>query len=143
MFYLNDVRIIGRATRDAELKQIGENSKVATFRLVSNRRVKKRNEEYTEKSTFIDCEAWGQRAEYVAQYVKRGTPVLVQGQLETDEWETNEGQKRSKIKIYCNSVQAERPRDDTQTDEMDDSEEPVAATASTATSARSNDDIPF
>lgn len=111
MFYMNDIRFLGRAVAPAEVKEIGKDSKVATFRLVANRRIKRRDGEYTEKATFIDCEAWGQRAEYVGQYVKKGTPVLVRGQLETDEWTTSEGQKRSKLKIYCDQVQAERPRE--------------------------------
>ena len=140
MFYLNEVKIVGRATADAVVKDIGENSKVATFRIVSNRQVKKRDGTKGEKSTFVDVEVWGQRAEYAGNYVKRGVPVLVQGQLETDEWE-KDGQKRSKLKIYANSVQAERPRGESSDSDSDsDSEEPVTAGAS---SSSSSDDIPF
>lgn len=111
MFYMNDIRFLGRSVAAAEVKDIGKDSKVATFRLVANRRIKRRDGEYTEKATFVDCEVWGQRAEYAGQYVKKGTPVLVRGQLETDEWTTSEGQKRSKLKIYCDQIQAERPRE--------------------------------
>jgi len=132
MFYLNEIKIIGRATADAQVKQIGENSILATFRIVSNRQVKKRNGEKSEKSTFVDVEVWGQRAEYAGNYVKKGTPVFVQGQLETDEWE-KDGQKRSKLKIYANSIQAQRPRGES---EGSESKQPVAASSS-------SDDVPF
>jgi len=111
MFYLNEVRFLGRAVKDVELKSVGE-SRVATFRLVSNRRIKKRDGTYDEKATYIDCEVWNQRADYASQYVKKGTPVMVRGQLETDEWTSKEGQKRSKLKIYASEIQAERPRQD-------------------------------
>jgi single-strand DNA-binding protein len=110
MLNLNVVHLVGRSVADAETKDIGKDSKVATFRLVHNRRIKRRDGEYDEKATYVDCEVWGQRADYAGQYVKKGTPVLVRGQLETDEWTTKEGQKRSKLKIYCDQIQAERPR---------------------------------
>lgn len=132
MFYLNDIRFLGRAVAPAEVKDVGKDSKVATFRLVANRRIKRRDGEYTEKATFVDCEVWGQRADYAGQYVKKGTPVLVRGQLETDEWTSSEGQKRSKLKIYCDQIQAERPR------------EPVAAsTDGAAAAAAVPADLPF
>jgi len=111
MFYLNEVRFLGRSVKDAELKNVGE-SRVTTFRLVSNRRIKKRDGNYEEKATYIDCEVWNQRADYASQYVKKGTVVMVRGQLETDEWTSKEGQKRSKLKIYASEIQAERPPQD-------------------------------
>lgn len=139
MFYLNEITLLGRATKDAVLKNVGKDSKVTVFRLVSNRRIKRRDGEFIEKPTYVDCEVWGLRAEYAQERVKRGTPVLVKGQLETDEWTTDDGQKRSKLKIYCNSVQAERPRDEQRPrDEPNDSGQAVTAGAT-----NSSDDVPF
>ena len=139
MFYLNEIRLLGRSVKDAEFKNVGKDSKLAVFRLVSNRRIKKRDGEYGEKATYVDCEVWGQRAEYARDNIKRGTPVLIAGQLETDEWE-KDGQKRSKLKIYCNSVQVERQKTDSAGDGQGSektSSQPVAAAASTT------DDVPF
>lgn len=136
MYYLNEVRLLGRSTKDAEFKTVGNDSKLATFRLVSNRRIKKRDGTYSEKATFVDCEVWGQRAEYAKDYIKRGTPVLIAGQLETDEWE-KDGQKRSKLKIYCNSVQVERPKGNGETDQSSQAETVGAGATS------NKDDIPF
>ncbi len=140
LFYLNDVRMIGRATADAKVKNIGENSKVATFRIVSNRQIKKRDGTKDEKSTFVDVEVWGQRAEYAGNYIKRGTPVLVMGQLETDEWE-KDGQKRSKLKIYGNSIQALRTDGPKTEDggERQENAKPEAAKEPVAAAADSND----
>ena len=136
MFYLNEIKIIGRAVADAHVKDIGENSKVATFRIVSNRQIKKRNGEKDERSTFVDVEVWGQRAEYAGNYIKKGTPVFVQGQLESDEWE-KDGQKRSKLKIYGNSIQAQRPRSD------DDDSGRSNESRQTAKAGVGSDDVPF
>lgn len=106
MINLNKTFFFGRATRDAEVKSVGE-SQVAVMRLVSNRRIKKRSGEYEEKATFVDVETWGQRAEFAGQNVKKGVPVFVVGRLESDEWTTAEGQRRSKLKIYANELQVD------------------------------------
>lgn len=143
MFYINEVRFLGRAVKAAELKNVGE-SKVAVFRLVSNRRIKKRNGEYDEKATYIDVECWNQRADYASEYIKKGTPVLVRGQLETDEWTSKDGQKRSKLKIYASEVQAERPRSESSTTSDSVSEEaktPVGAAVGDSDGTPS--DLPF
>lgn len=149
MFYMNKVYFLGRAVKAAELKSVGE-SKVAVFRLVSNRRIKKRNGEYDERATYIDVECWNQRAEYASSYIKKGTPVLITGQLETDEWTSKDGQKRSKLKIYASEVQAERPRDESSTSDGADSADgayaktPVGATVSGGGDGSSaSNDLPF
>jgi len=136
MFYLNEVRFLGRAVKAAELKSVGE-SKVAVFRLVSNRRIKKRDGEYDEKATYIDVECWNQRADYASQYISKGTPVLVRGQLETDEWTSKDGQARSKLKIYASEVQAERPRGDS------DSDGGGSSDSDSSDSDSSTNDLPF
>lgn len=88
----------GRATRDAELKQ-AQSSQVCTIRLACNERVKQKNGEYKEKTVYIDAECWGQRAEFAATHVKKGSIVSVVGKLEQDEWGEGEN-RRSKHKIY-------------------------------------------
>lgn len=132
MFNVNSVIYSGRATRDAELKSVGENSKVCTFRLASNRKIKKKNGEVEEKATFIDCEVWQQRAEFASQYIKKGTQVLVQGRLETDEWTTANGDRRSKNKVYCDNVQV--PFDSNR--QSSDAKQPVTA-------ASDSEELPF
>jgi single-strand DNA-binding protein len=131
--------MIGRATADAKVKQVSESSQVATFRIVSNKQIKKRDGTKDEKSTFIDVEVWGQRAEYAGNYIKRGTPVLVRGELETDEWE-KDGQKRSKIKIYGVSVQALRT--DAKTDATADGDGAQAPKKEAVAAAAGGDDDP-
>jgi single-strand DNA-binding protein len=90
----------GRATRDVELKE-ARDSKVCTIRLACNERIKQRDGEYKEKTVYIDAECWGQRAEYAAENIKKGTIVSVTGKLEQDEWGEGEN-RRQKHKIYVN-----------------------------------------
>ncbi len=101
--YLNLMQIVGRATRDVELNDLG-NSKVTTFRIVSNKRIKKQDGSFEERATFIDCEAWGQRAEFASKFIKKGMRVYVSGELEQDEWENKAGERRQKHKIYVQVV---------------------------------------
>lgn len=101
----NNVFLIGHVTKDPEVKDVNQ-SKVATFRLAINRSYKKGNE-WVEKPTFVDCECWNQRADYIKARVQKGTEVFVRGRLESDEWE-RDGERRSKLKIYVLEVQAGR-----------------------------------
>lgn len=96
--YGNVTVLFGRATKKPELRQVG-NSQACTIRMVSNKRIKGRDGEWTEKSTYIDAECWGSRAEYAARAIDKGTMILVVGELEQDEWESN-GEKKQKHKIY-------------------------------------------
>lgn len=133
MFYENVVVMTGRSVKDAEIKDVGS-SKVCSFRLVVNKRIKQRNGEYGEKSCYIDCEAWGNRAEYGGKYIKKGSVVRVMAELEQDEWESN-GQKRQKHKLYVNDIQVERPKGD-------DDGDSAPATAG-AQSSGGGSDLPF
>lgn len=105
----NCVFFSGRATKDAELKQAG-NSQVCTIRLANNERIKQRDGEYREKTTYVDVECWGKRAEFASEYVKKGQMVHVMGKLEQDEWGEGEN-RRTKHKIYASyDLQVDRAR---------------------------------
>lgn len=71
---------------------------VAKIRLAVSRSYKGKDDEWKEKTSFIDCEAWGKLADSLVANVNKGTPLLVSGSLESDEWE-QDGAKRSKIKV--------------------------------------------
>jgi len=100
---VNQFIAVGHITKDPDVKDVGS-SKVAVFRLAINRSFK-RNNEWVDRPTFVDCEAWNQRAEFVESRLQRGTEVYIRGRLETDEWE-KDGQKRSKLKVYVLEIQA-------------------------------------
>lgn len=105
-FNLNNVTIAGNLTRDPEMRTAG-NADVCEFGIAINRRWKdKASGETREDVTFVDCQAWGRQAELVAQYLKKGSPVYLEGRLKLDQWEDKEtGAKRSKLRVVADSVQ--------------------------------------
>ena len=107
---VNQVILVGHTTKDPEIKEIGGDSKVAIFRLAMNRSYKK-GDDWVDKPTFVDCEAWNQKAEYIQKSIQKGTEVYVRGRLETDEWTTKDtGEKRSKLKVYVLELQVGKNR---------------------------------
>jgi single-strand DNA-binding protein len=106
---VNQCFLIGHVTRDPEVKEIGsEGSKVASFRLAVNRSYKKGGK-WVDKPTFVDCEAWAHKADYIESRVQKGTEVWLRGRLESDEWE-KDGERRNKHKIYVLEIQVGKNR---------------------------------
>jgi len=102
---LNRTYLAGRITRDPELAYVGQKSTaVAKWGIVVSRRFKQVAGDYREETSFFDCQAWGKLAEFMAKQ-KKGTPLIVEGSLKQDTWETKEGQKRSKVIINVESAQ--------------------------------------
>jgi len=100
---LNKVIVIGRLTKDPELKQVG-GSQLVNFSIATNRKYKSNNQPKEEVS-FFDCEAWGRLAEVINQYANKGTKVAIDGRLRQNTWDTPEGRKASKISIHVESLQ--------------------------------------
>src|ERR1700684_3707059 len=96
----NKVILIGNLTRDPELRYTPKGSAVAKIGLAVNRTWKNEAGESKEEVTFIDVEAWGRQAEVIAQYMRKGRPLLVEGRLKLDSWEDKTThQKQSKLKV--------------------------------------------
>ena len=100
MANFNRVILAGNLTRDPELKYTPKGSAVARIGMALNRTWKTETGEQREEVTFVDVEAWGRQAEVIAQYLKKGRPLLVEGRLKLDQWEDkNTHQKQSKLKV--------------------------------------------
>jgi single-strand DNA-binding protein len=100
---INLVLIAGNFTKNPESKQVG-NSTVTKFGIAINRRFKKADGTLGEDVTFVDCEAWDKQAEFVAKYMTKGRACFVEGRLQLDSWQTQDGQKRQKIKVVATRV---------------------------------------
>ena len=101
----NNITVVGNCTRDPELRFTPSGQAVATFGLAVNRRWQNRQtQEWEEKVSFFDVTCWAQMAENVAESVQKGTRVIVTGRLEQRSWETNEGEKRSKVEIVADEI---------------------------------------
>ncbi|HPB45846.1 MAG: single-stranded DNA-binding protein [Microthrixaceae bacterium] len=101
----NNVDLVGNVTRDPELRFTPSGQAVATFGLAVNRRWQNRqNQQWEESTSFFDIVCWGQLGENVAESVARGTRLIVTGRLEQRSWESQEGEKRSKIEVIADEV---------------------------------------
>ena len=101
----NKVLLMGRLTRDIELKYTPSNQAVANIGLAVNNRYKTKDGEDKEETTFVDCEAWGRTAEVLKQYLAKGKPVFIEGRLKLDQWQDKEGGNRSKLKVVVEGFQ--------------------------------------
>lgn len=102
---LNQVTIIGRLTRDGEMKYSQGGMALLNFAIACNRSVKDpMSGEYKDEASFFDCVAFGKSAESVAQYMMTGKQIGITGELVQDRWE-KDGQKHSRVKINVNSIQ--------------------------------------
>jgi single-strand DNA-binding protein len=101
----NTITVIGNCTRDPELRFTPSGMAVAAFGLAVNRRWQNRQtNEWEEAVSFFDVTCWQQLAENVSESVQKGTRVLVTGRLDQRSWETNDGEKRSKVEIVADEV---------------------------------------
>lgn len=105
MAYDNTVTVTGNITRDPELRYTAGGSAVATFGLAWNRRWQNRQTNETEEQvSFFDVTCWNSLAENVSESLVKGTRVVVNGRMEQRSWETQDGDRRSKIEIIADEV---------------------------------------
>jgi len=101
----NRVILVGNLTRDPQLRYIPNGTPVADLGLAVNNRYKNSNGEWVEEPTFVDITLWARTAEVASEYLSKGSPVLIEGRLKLDTWETSDGQKRSKLKVVGERMQ--------------------------------------
>jgi single-strand DNA-binding protein len=99
----NTVTLVGNVTRDPELRYTTGGRGVASFGLAVNRRYQS-NGEWQEQTSFFDIVAWGTLGENAAGSLNKGTRVVVVGRLEQRSWDTQEGEKRSKIEVVADEI---------------------------------------
>ncbi|MDR0622954.1 MAG: single-stranded DNA-binding protein [Treponema sp.] len=101
---LNHVVLIGRLTRDAELKITSTGQAVCKFSIAVNRR-RKNGDQWEDEANFFDIVVWGRQGESLSQYLVKGKMVGVDGELRQDRWQQQDGQNRSKVEIVANYLQ--------------------------------------
>ncbi|HWX75773.1 MAG TPA: single-stranded DNA-binding protein [Solirubrobacteraceae bacterium] len=104
-FNINRVVIVGRLTREPELRSLPSGRSVCALRIACNSSRRDSEGELQEKPNFFDVDVYGGAAESVASYMHRGSRVGVDGRLEWREWETAEQQKRQAVSILADTVQ--------------------------------------
>jgi single-strand DNA-binding protein len=106
MANFNKVILVGNLTRDPELRYTPKGMAIAKVGLAINRSWTSEGGEKKEEVTFVDVDIFGRTAENVAQYMKKGRPILIEGRLRLDQWDDKQtGQKRSKLGVVGEVVQ--------------------------------------
>ena len=150
MASFNKVILAGNLTRDPELRYTPKGTAVTEIGLAVNRTWKDESGAAKEEVTFVDVAAYGRQAEVIAQYLKKGRPLLVEGRLKLDTWDDKQsGQKRSKLRVVLEGFQfldsgnrgeggeapVSRPRPAAST--------PSAAPSDATSPEGADDDVPF
>lgn len=100
---INHVVLVGRLTRDAELKYTANGQAVCKFSIAVNRR-RKNGDNWEDEPSFFDIVLWGRSGEALNQYLLKGKAIGVEGELRQDRWQ-QDGQNRSKVEVVANNIQ--------------------------------------
>lgn len=104
--YLNKAIVIGNLTRDPELRSLPSGIKVCSFSLATNRVWKDKNGARQESTDYHNVVVFGRQAETVAQYMKKGSSILVEGRMQTRSWDDkNSGEKKYRTEIVADRTQ--------------------------------------
>jgi single-strand DNA-binding protein len=111
---MNMVVLMGNLTRNPDLRRTPTGHAVAEMGMAISERYKNKAGEDVQNTCFVEVVVWDKQAEICGQYLAKGSPVVVEGKLQMDQWQTAAGEKRSKLKIRADRVQfMGRPRKDT------------------------------
>lgn len=106
MASFNKVILVGNLTRDPELRYTPKGLAIAKIGLAVNRTWRNEAGEQKEEVTFVDVDAFGKQAETLGQYMRKGSPLLIEGRLRLDQWDDKQtGQKRSKLGVVVENFQ--------------------------------------
>ena len=105
MASLNKVLLIGNLTRQPELRYTPSGTAVADLRLAVNRNYTTQTGEKREETCFLTVVVWGKQAESCREYLDKGSPVFVEGRIQTRDWEAKDGQKRTATEVVAERVQ--------------------------------------
>ena|SRR3989339_1979552 len=110
---LNRATIIGRVTKDLELKNLSTGNAVTSFSVATNRVWSDKNGQKQEQAEFHNIVLWGKLAEIATQYLKKGARVYIEGRLQTRDWTGDDGVKRYRTEIVGNNmIMLDGPRSD-------------------------------
>jgi len=104
MASMNRVFLMGNLTRDPEIRYTPSGTAVGDLGMAVNRKYKTASGEDKDETCFVNVVVWGRQAETCGEYLNKGSPVLVEGRLQYDEWE-KEGQKHNRLRVVAGRVQ--------------------------------------
>ncbi len=108
---LNRVMLMGNLTRDPEVRYTPKGTAVGDLAMAINQSFRGQDGQAREEVCYVDVVTWGRQAETCKEYLTKGSPVFVEGRLQLDQWETKEGEKRSRLRVRAERIQfLGRPR---------------------------------
>ena len=105
MANLNKVFLMGNLTRDPQLSYLPSQTAVVEFGLAMNRTFRKQDGSQGQETCFVDCQMFGKRAEVINKYLKKGDPLFLEGRLKYDQWNAQDGSKRSKLRVFVENFE--------------------------------------
>ena len=141
MASLNKVLLIGNLTRDPEVRMLPSGRSVCKFGLAMNRNFKDAEGNRREETTFVDVESFGPRGEALARFFTKGKPIFVEGRLKLDQWESQTGEKRSRLLVELDNWEFVGSRQDSYDNQPPQQSQDVPQTQS-ATTEEPVDSIP-
>ncbi len=151
MASFNKVILMGNLTRDPEMRVTSGGLSICKLGLAVSRNYSTREGERREETTFVDIDAFGKQAEVIAKYMRKGRPIMIEGRLKFDQWESD-GQKRSKLGVILENFQfVGGPREEGEGGGYEQSSPPARNSGSTPGSTAENagdagaldEDVPF
>lgn len=112
MASFNKVILMGNLTRDPETRVTATGLTICKLGLAVSRVYSTKDGERKEETTFVDIDAFGKQAEVITKYMRKGKPIHIEGRLRLDQWESQDGQKRSKLNVVLENFQFVGGRDD-------------------------------
>ena len=139
----NSITIVGRLTRDPEVRFTAKGQAVCRIDIAVNRRYKDNaSGEWKDDVSFIPVVVWGESANRCGERLKKGLPIHVEGRLQSRQWETKEGQKRNSLEVVARRVQFLSKTATTST-EPEAPEVPGTQEERPSASSRDEEEIPF
>ena len=139
MIEVNKVFLSGRLTQDPELRYTPSGVAVTTLRMAVNTTFFSKDSEKREEVCYINVSVWRKRAESCVEYLRKGSPIFVEGRLQSRSWETQDGQKRTTIEVQSDRVQFLEWAGDSERPAPRDADGPPDSSAG----QEEADDIPF
>ena len=104
MATMNVVILMGNLTKDPEVRSLPSGIQVAELRLAINEEFKDRDGVEQKRTCFVDVQAWDKQADFCGKFLKKGDPVMIEGKLDYHEWQTDQGEKRNKLRVRAARV---------------------------------------
>ncbi len=141
MASFNKVILMGNLVADPEMRVTPGGMSICKFTLAVNRQFTTKEGEQRDEVAYVDVDAFGRSAEVISKYLSKGNPILVEGRLRQDKWETPQGEKRSKLMVVCETFKFVGGREEGQGGGGNDYERSAPPPRQTKAAPRESEDL--